>query len=191
MGMPKLPPENRACARTVKSGSLRINFWTVLSPGCQVILQPTGRPLFGASLSSQNTFCLPSLFPYRYFFDPLPDSARILGSQQHSWLLTAVHSRTMGTTQPAYGPKRDLQHLPITPAPQTSRVQSTCWSKPLFTARGSLPYFCPQDRYGFFVCLFVCFCCTHSMQKFPGQRSNPSHSYNQSHSSDNTRSLTV
>ena len=30
----------------------------------------------------------------------------------------------------------------------------------------------------------------HGMWKFPGQGSNPHHSYNQSHSRDNTRSLT-
>lgn len=35
------------------------------------------------------------------------------------------------------------------------------------------------------------FCCSHGMWKFPGQRSNPSHSSYLTHSKDNTESLTT
>ena len=42
----------------------------------------------------------------------------------------------------------------------------------------------------FFVCLFVCFGCTHGMWKLLVWGSNPCHNCNQSHSSDNTGSLT-
>ena len=37
---------------------------------------------------------------------------------------------------------------------------------------------------------FLFFGCTHNMQHFWGQGSNPHHNYNQSHNSDNARSLT-
>ena len=42
-----------------------------------------------------------------------------------------------------------------------------------------------------FACLLVCFGCVHGMQTFPSQRSNPHHSSNLSHSSDNAGSLTA
>ena len=38
---------------------------------------------------------------------------------------------------------------------------------------------------------FLCCCCTHSMQKFLGQGSDPHHSSDLSHSSDITGSLTA